>query len=513
MKKIVSLVCALALMMTMSVTVFAAENNGSEITTALQQTFRIGDNVYSLPSSTVDQIGTYLSQTQHQITSAQADDYVVAINDAVGRIKSAVTSSPTHDSDLKNLSGADRNYIQALLNNVAPSSFLFSTDGTNIIIVDGAGNDESIAIPSLDVAYSPVSSDHPNHNSDTEESAPAQGSGTVNTSTDASGATTVAVTPAVDSSPVVTGSTASFGVTIPAGAADVITTATAQNPATVTIAAPSDTFVNQLNTSAATSVAMTVAVPPQVLNNTNPNVSIALNLGQAVLNAAKQTQKDLTIGVVDSLSKLEIYSWTFKGADLAKSAGTLKDVNMALGLSNTAANSAVSKAVPSANKGLLLGFANNGELPAPATIRVFAVDRFPGAQALYLYYYNDATKQLETVDHPVSTVDSMGYANLTINHCSQYVLLPQQVAAASPVKLDTGKNLTVKSGKTYQFKLTASSKPTFASGNNSVFKVAANGSKGNNYFFTVTAVGKAGQGAGFYLNGEKSPRTVGTIVK
>lgn len=78
------------------------------------------------------------------------------------------------------------------------------------------------------------------------------------------------------------------------------------------------------------------------------------------------------------------------------------------------------------------------------------------------------------------------------------------------VKIDTGAKLTVKAGKTYQFKIIANSKPKFICGNGSLFRVNYNGQKGKEYFFKVTAIGKAGS-AGFYLNGSKTVCTVGTI--
>lgn len=87
------------------------------------------------------------------------------------------------------------------------------------------------------------------------------------------------------------------------------------------------------------------------------------------------------------------------------------------------------------------------------------------------------------------------------------------ITVNNKAKIDTGAKLTVKEGKIYQFKITAGSKPTLVSGNNSVFKVTYNGQKGNDYFFKATAVGKKGQGAGFYLNSSKTPCTVGTITK
>jgi|GEM_PF-4544815 len=85
------------------------------------------------------------------------------------------------------------------------------------------------------------------------------------------------------------------------------------------------------------------------------------------------------------------------------------------------------------------------------------------------------------------------------------------LSISNMVKIDTGKKLTVKAGKTYQFKITSHAKPTFVSGNFKIFKVTYNGKSGNNYFYQVKAVGKTGQGTGFYLNGSKTPVTVGTI--
>lgn len=81
------------------------------------------------------------------------------------------------------------------------------------------------------------------------------------------------------------------------------------------------------------------------------------------------------------------------------------------------------------------------------------------------------------------------------------------------VKCDTTLPFQVKTGSAYVFKLTAKTKPAFICGNGSVFAVSFVGQKGNDYFFRAAAVGKAGNSAGFYVNGEKMPRTVGTISK
>ncbi len=64
---------------------------------------------------------------------------------------------------------------------------------------------------------------------------------------------------------------------------------------------------------------------------------------------------------------------------------------------------------------------------------------------------------------------------------------------------------------TYQFKLTSSTKPAFVSGSPKAFTVMFKGHTGNDYFYQIKAVGKAGQGAGFYLNGAKTPVSIATI--
>ncbi|HEX3017686.1 MAG TPA: hypothetical protein VHP31_07540, partial [Caproicibacter sp.] len=218
--------------------------------------------------------------------------------------------------------------------------------------------------------------------------------------------------------------------------------------------------------------------------------------------------KDITVSVVDSTTGKAIYSWTFKGADL----DLIKDLNLALNTKTSSLDSEVSGLT--SVSGALLTFGDNDNLPGIATVKVYVGDQgFKAGQMAYLYYCNTTEKQLEYSDCHFCKVDADGYVTITISHSSKYVLLPQRVKAVPAMKLDTGKRLSVKEGKSYTFKVTYSKKPIFISGNSSVFQVKFAGSKGSDYFFTVTAVGKAGNSAGFYVNGEKSPHTVGTIIK
>lgn len=67
---------------------------------------------------------------------------------------------------------------------------------------------------------------------------------------------------------------------------------------------------------------------------------------------------------------------------------------------------------------------------------------------------------------------------------------------------DTTGTFSVKQGKTYQFMITSSGRPSFACGSGS-FKLVSSSSFGNQYYYRVQAVGKVGDASGIYLNGKR----------
>lgn len=76
---------------------------------------------------------------------------------------------------------------------------------------------------------------------------------------------------------------------------------------------------------------------------------------------------------------------------------------------------------------------------------------------------------------------------------------------------DTTAPFTVAEGGTYQFRLTASERPSFAAGSAS-FTVEYAGQIGSDYFYKVHAVGEPGDGCGFYINGASTPVAVAHIA-
>ena len=287
-----------------------------------------------------------------------------------------------------------------------------------------------ITVAAADSSSDKGNSDHHANNNTTSSNAP----NPVTTSSTPTGGTTTTVTPTVDTAPVVTGNRANVAVTVPAEVSAAVISATAQNPAQVKIIVPTDSIIGQLQNSTVQTVDTTITVPAAVANNTNANAAVSITAEQAVFQAAKDAKKDVTLEVVNSDTGKLAYSWTFKGAELAKSTA-IKPVDLAMSVHTTAEVAAVNTAT-AASKGLVLSFSSsNGVLPSNATVKMNVADKgYKPGETLYFYYYNPATKALEPVGNTSYTVDADGYVSVNITHCSDYVLLPKQ---ARSITLDT----------------------------------------------------------------------------
>ncbi len=320
----------------------------------------------------------------------------------------------------------------------------------------------------------------------------------------------LAITPDLDTLPCVSGGSAMLSSTVAPEVGDIISAAVAQKkPVSVEITVPKEALVQQLNSAETKSVKLVLKVPHQIAYNWSAGTDVSLILDPSVLQAAKQRKKDLTIGVVDSSTQKEIYSWAFSGASLVKTLDAFKRLDLALKIRPAVDSDTVYNALPAGFNNLSLSFANNGVLAQPATVSVNTITGgFRPGQSVYLYYYSPTTKLLESESDSPYLVNVSGFINIPISHCSTYVLLPQKIAAATS---DTGRKLNVKFGKTYQFKIISAKKPNFVSGSGSAFQVTPSYSTGNAYFFKVTAVGHVGSSTGFYVNREKAPRTIVTI--
>ena len=316
-----------------------------------------------------------------------------------------------------------------------------------------------VSLPEITVTVKGKSSsgdNNSNHHSSNTPSSPSTTKQGTETKVDTA-RNTATVTTKPDS--VTTNATATaIEVTVPSVIIDNTLTSTNGNTVdtakktVVTINLPTEDIKQQL--AAKKNVELTLTVPSGVANDTNENLAVTINAGKEILEAARGNLSDVTIKIKDADTQQLAYSWTFKGADLAKSTTPLTDVNISMSVHLTTEVPKVNVLTPS-NKGLVLSFDHSGVLPSVVGIKFSALEKgFKPGQTLYFYYYNPTTKQIDPLGSKY-TVDAAGNITVQILHCSDYVLLPN---AARSITLDT-RTYTMGSKNSYEIGVTLTNAP------------------------------------------------------
>lgn len=146
-------------------------------------------------------------------------------------------------------------------------------------------------------------------------------------------------------------------------------------------------------------------------------------LAPDVFETAKETGKKVTVTVVDPGSNRTKYSWTFDGKEISD---TALDVNLEINVDSNVqgVNDIIAESSKEINA-MTLSFQHAGNLPAPATVRIYVGDKYRDGQTLWLYYYNKNDDKMEMQSQGIVVKD--GYAELIITHCSDYVLTDQEL--------------------------------------------------------------------------------------
>lgn len=115
------------------------------------------------------------------------------------------------------------------------------------------------------------------------------------------------------------------------------------------------------------------------------------------------------------------YSWSFLKDDRTKPlVNSLEmDINLRLNIDAITHNTNIINEKVAENK-LIVSFDYHGELPTKAMVKINVSDKFKNGDKLYLYYYNPELDQIEFMEKNIMVKD--GYAEFTIEHCSDYFL-------------------------------------------------------------------------------------------
>lgn len=340
-----------------------------------------------------------------------------------------------------------------------------------------------------------------------DSSSNASGSNTTITRTrNSTGEVTVSVATQPDRAPAVSGGKSLVSVTVPQNVVAAFSSATASDPMKLEIMAPESVLLNQLNSSTVDAVSFSVQVPSEAINNTNPNVKVSVRLPQTVIQAAKTGKKDFSVQVNNSQTGKLAYAWTFTGEAFEHAVTSAGPVDLAITADSVKNDSEAARIVSDHTTdhqalGTLLHFADNGLLPALASVRVYVGDKdgcSPGSKG-YLYYLDRNTDSLEQMPKSKYTIDADGYVTVPVIYTSDYVLMPQKAIAPYPVKSDTTYPVGVKKGNTYTFAMTVTgnANPTFCVGNGHVFASSVI-RRGSQYYVTVQSNGNPGEMTAVY---------------
>jgi LPXTG-motif cell wall-anchored protein len=137
-----------------------------------------------------------------------------------------------------------------------------------------------------------------------------------------------------------------------------------------------------------------------------------LTLDAAMLDAMKETE-DVTV-----VFQGEGYTLSFNTSDIGDYG---EELDISLGLGFTSGNADRIAELTGSESTLILHFDYSGTLPAPFTVVVRLPEDLKDKEPLYLYFYNEATGEMERIEDANLIVQD-GYAQFTITHCSDYVL-------------------------------------------------------------------------------------------
>ncbi|HEX3077275.1 MAG TPA: Ig-like domain-containing protein, partial [Lachnospiraceae bacterium] len=216
------------------------------------------------------------------------------------------------------------------------------------------------------------------------------------------------------------------------------TQATAANPLQLSLPIPNSVILHQFGNLSVNNVNVDFVLPATVFIDSSIELTQAV-LEKEVLEESKETGKDITVSVHDSNGLLR-YTWEFTGDNLENSSKELSNVNLALSLATQQTNKGIERLIKqdtNNSQGLVVSLQNSGILPSQANVRLYVGDQkgIKAGQTLYAYYYNEKTTKLDALaGGSTLTVDEKGYVELSLIHCSDYVLVPNQ----SDAKVSTG---------------------------------------------------------------------------
>lgn len=206
-----------------------------------------------------------------------------------------------------------------------------------------------------------------------------------------------------------------------------------EKPLEVTIKLPEKKIIEQIASSDVKEAEIKIPISSEVTNTDKLSIT-NINLSKDILASAKENRTDIKIAVTDEQGK-ERYSMSFDSEKLEKSKKKITDINLNLDIKAGSQSANINKVLKNdsnnkVNDAVVLDFSHSGVLPITMTVNVYVGEQKnlkPGT-IVFMYYMNPTTNKLDYLPNNEYTVGDDLFVKVNVNHCSEYVLLPNEVS-------------------------------------------------------------------------------------
>lgn len=144
-------------------------------------------------------------------------------------------------------------------------------------------------------------------------------------------------------------------------------------------------------------------------------------IDENVFDSMINNDKNITFSVTDEDNNLQ-YSWSFASDLIDK-----PEISVDLQIEVSKVNDKVDEKL-NYDKKVYIEFKHHGELPGPATVKVYVGDQYKVNDKVQLYYYDEENDKILKVGNKSLVVKAGGYIEFTISHCSTYFALEEKEA-------------------------------------------------------------------------------------
>lgn len=200
---------------------------------------------------------------------------------------------------------------------------------------------------------------------------------------------------------------------------------------------PVENIIKGMDKTIIKDIELNVELPKELMNTSNISIS-DIKVNKQLIQIAKAKSANMNLCVKNNNNE-RLYSWSIKGKDLKHSTKKITDINLVLKTFKANELKPLYKVLTgkkNKSEGIVISFAHEGELPALTSIKLYnQKTKYSKGQKLYLYYYNEEAAKFHELYYNRCKLTDKQTIELKVQHCSDYVILPNTLSSKVVVSL------------------------------------------------------------------------------